>query len=70
MSCLELFGKINKRGIGIRMSWLENFPKINKGGVEGGGGEREGTSIKDQRVYVFVISEELIVFKKTGFSRP
>ena len=33
------------RGVGIRMSWVENFLKIDK---RGGG----GTSIRDQRVVV------------------
>ena len=33
------------RGVGIRMSWVENFLKIDKRGG--------GTSIRDQRVKIF-----------------
>jgi hypothetical protein len=39
-----LFVKINKRGVGIRASWVENFRKINK---------RVGTIIRYPRVVTY-----------------
>ena len=67
--CEQIWLKINNRGVGIKMSWVEKNRKINNcgGGGRGGGGR----FIRDSRVsayeYINCLIQSILSFSEVVF---